>query len=65
MVTESPSKPELVSKRVAGEINCRCDKEYSHPDPIFLRNHCPQRTVLGIIGKDVSMQSSCILVSRT
>ena len=56
-VAECSSKPELVGQRVVGEINCRCDPDYLHADPIFLRNHAPQRTVLGIIGKDVGTPS--------
>ena len=56
-VADCSSRPELVGQRVVGEINCRCDPDYSHADPIFLRNHAPQRTVLGIIGKDVGTYS--------
>ncbi len=34
------------------EINCRTD-DYEHPsDPVFTRNHAPNRVVLGIIAKD-------------
>lgn len=37
-------------KRVVGEINCRCRKcEYCLPG---LGNHCPNRTVLGILNHD-------------
>lgn len=53
-VEESPSEPSLVGQRVVGEINCRCQGAEPHADPIFERNHSPGRSVLGIIGKDVS-----------
>jgi threonine dehydrogenase-like Zn-dependent dehydrogenase len=53
-VEESPSEPSLVGQRVVGEINCRCQGADSHADPIFERNHSPGRSVLGIIGRDVS-----------
>ena len=50
----SVSHPSVLGQRVVGEINCRtCPCE--HPDPIFVRNHAPDRTVLGIIGKDGCM----------
>ena len=44
----------LIGKRVVGEINCPCEP-CNHPDPIFVRNHAPVRTVLGIIGRDGAM----------
>ena len=53
-VEESPSETSLVGQRVVGEINCRCQGAEPHADPIFERNHSPGRSVLGIIGKDVS-----------
>ncbi len=42
-------------QRVAGEINCNLDPDFEHPDEVFIRNHAPKRTVLGIIGKDGCM----------
>lgn len=54
------SKPELVGKRVVGEINCPCAEPESYEDPILQRNHAPGRTVLGIINKDVR---ACLLAS--
>ena len=42
-------------QRVAGEINCNLDPNFEHPDKVFIRNHAPKRTVLGIIGKDGCM----------
>lgn len=50
VVEESPDRPELIGKRVVGEINAGC----GHcalclgGDP----RHCPERTVLGIVGRD-------------
>lgn len=40
---------------MVGEINCNCDKDYHHEDPIYARNHAPNRVVLGIIAKDGCM----------
>lgn len=40
----------LLGKRIVGEINCGCGKcEYCKKG---LRNHCPDRKVLGIVNKD-------------
>lgn len=54
VVERCDSNPALVGKRVVGEINCRSGP-CNHPDPIFVRNHAPGRTVLGIIGRDGTM----------
>ena len=37
-----------------GEINCPC-APFEHPDPVMVRNHAPERTVLGIIARDGAM----------
>ena len=50
VVERSPERPDVVGKRVVGEINAgcgRCDLCRSG-DP----RHCPNRTVLGIHGRD-------------
>lgn len=50
VVEAAPGTPQLVGKRVVGEINAgcgRCDLCLSG-DP----RHCPQRTVLGIVARD-------------
>ncbi len=49
-VVESAPKPELIGKRVVGEINCVCGMcEYCAAG---MSTHCPTRTVLGIEGRD-------------
>ena len=50
LVESAPSRPELVGKRVVGEINAGCGRcaLCRRGDP----RHCPQRTVLGIHGRD-------------
>ena len=50
IVEESADKPDLVGKRVVGEINAGCGvcERCSKGDA----RHCPQRTVLGIKGRD-------------
>ena len=45
------------------EINCRTD-DYQHPtDPVFTRNHAPNRVVLGIIAKD-GVLAQCVCIAR-
>jgi len=50
VVEKAPAKPELEGKRVVGEINCGCGKcpRCLSGDP----RHCPNRTTLGIKGRD-------------
>lgn len=50
IVDEAPGNPSLVGKRVVGEINARCGvcELCRTGDP----RHCPDRTVLGIHGRD-------------
>lgn len=50
VVEESPSAPELVGRRVVGEINVGCGRcaQCQAGDA----RHCPARTVLGIVGRD-------------
>src|SRR4030095_6090880 len=44
----SADNPNLLGRRVVGEINLGCGKcEWCHNG---LRRHCPSRTVLGIVG---------------
>lgn len=50
LVEQSDDRPDLVGKRVVGEINAGCGE-----CELCLRGdprHCPQRTVLGIVGRD-------------
>lgn len=44
------SDPSLAGKRVVGEINAGCGK--CHECRRGMRRHCPNRTVLGILGRD-------------
>ncbi|MFT5681357.1 MAG: threonine dehydrogenase-like Zn-dependent dehydrogenase [Myxococcota bacterium] len=49
-VVEDAPDPDLIGRRVVGEINCPC-----RVCPTCLAGrltHCPQRTVLGIVGRD-------------
>jgi threonine dehydrogenase-like Zn-dependent dehydrogenase len=50
VVEESSEMPALIGKRVVGEINAGCGacERCRTGDP----RHCPQRTVLGIVGRD-------------
>ncbi len=50
IVESAPERPDLVGKRVVGEINAGCGKCVlcRGGDP----RHCPDRTVLGIHGRD-------------
>jgi threonine dehydrogenase-like Zn-dependent dehydrogenase len=53
-VVECSSQPELVGKRVVGEINLACCGDACATcagGGVAARNHCPTRTVLGILGK--------------
>ena len=47
---EAPGAPELIGRRVVGEINAGCGRceLCAAGDP----RHCPARTVLGIVGRD-------------
>lgn len=50
VVEQAPGAPELKGKRVVGEINAGCGRcaLCLGGDP----RHCPERTVLGIVGRD-------------
>ncbi|MHC4196911.1 MAG: MDR/zinc-dependent alcohol dehydrogenase-like family protein [Planctomycetota bacterium] len=49
-VVEDAAEREWIGKQVVGEINCPCRRcSYCKRG---LGNHCPQRTVLGIAGRD-------------
>lgn len=50
VVEKADDRPEIVGKRVVGEINAGCGKcdKCLAGDP----RHCPTRTVLGIVGRD-------------
>ncbi|MEO5352269.1 MAG: alcohol dehydrogenase catalytic domain-containing protein [Magnetococcus sp. XQGC-1] len=58
-VVEAASDPAWVNQRVAGEINCGCGRcrfcQSGHS------THCPQRTVLGILGRDGVFADYCRL----
>ncbi len=62
IVEASPDRPEIVGKRVVGEINAGCGTcdLCLAGDP----RHCPTRTVLGIKGRDGSHAEYLSLPSR-
>ena len=50
--------PDLIGRRVVGEINCPCGAcEFCRHG---LGKHCPQRTVLGIAGREVEKQQEAL-----
>lgn len=61
-VVSSADRPEIVGKRVVGEINAGCGncKRCAAGDP----RHCPGRTVLGIKGRDGAHAEFLSLPSR-
>lgn len=58
-VEASPERPELLGQRVVGEINCPCGTCSFCRDR--LGNHCPDRTVLGIAGRDGCLAELTVL----
>ena len=61
-VVGCPSDPAWVGKRVAGEINCACGEcGYCRRG---METHCPQRTTLGIWGRDGALADYCLLPVR-
>lgn len=62
IVEESPDASELIGKRVVGEINAGCGmcERCIGNDP----RHCPDRTVLGIVGRDGAHAEFLQLPSR-
>ncbi len=61
-VVERCEDRSLVGQRVVGEINCSCG---TCPTCLAGRpTHCPQRTTLGIWGRDGAMADYCVLPAR-
>ncbi|MGD9630536.1 MAG: alcohol dehydrogenase catalytic domain-containing protein [Pyrinomonadaceae bacterium] len=62
VVESSADRPEIAGKRVVGEINAGCGKceRCAIGDP----RHCPERTVLGIKGRDGAHAEFLTLPSR-
>lgn len=61
VVVES-GNPNLVGRRVAGEINAACGRcDFCRRD---LGRHCPNRTVLGILGRDGAFADYLTLPDR-
>src|SRR5687768_5449265 len=52
VVDEAPDAPAWVGRRVVGEINAACGKCSTCRAGLGI--HCPQRTVLGILGRSGS-----------
>ncbi len=62
VVENSPDRPDIVGKRVVGEINAGCGKcELCGAGD---SRHCPSRTVLGIVGRDGAHAEFLQLPSR-
>src|SRR6059058_5713418 len=62
VATRADDRPEIVGKRVVGEINAGCGT-----CPLCLggdSRHCPTRTVLGIVGRDGAHAEYLRLPSR-
>jgi threonine dehydrogenase-like Zn-dependent dehydrogenase len=61
---------EWIGKRVCGDINVGCaacgvcDKKYDHRCSQMGRNHCPNRSVLGILGRNGTMAEYLTLPVR-
>src|SRR5512135_3203909 len=49
-VEQAPGAPHWVGRRVVGEINVACGR--CPTCAAERRTHCPERTVLGIVGRD-------------
>src|SRR5258707_5777535 len=62
VVEKADDRPEIVGKRVVGEINAGCGicEKCIAGDP----RHCPTRTVIGIVGRDGSHADFLQLPSR-
>jgi len=61
-VVSCESKPDLVGKRVTGEINIGCNEcDWCRRG---LANHCPKRSVLGILDKDGAMAEFLTLPAK-
>jgi len=61
-IVEACADQSLVGQRVVGEINCYCGtcSTCLEGNP----THCPQRTTLGIAGRDGTMADYCVLPTR-
>lgn len=62
IVEDAPDAPALVGKRVVGEINAGCSK--CDLCAAGDSRHCPNRTVLGIVGRDGAHAEFLTLPSR-
>lgn len=61
-MVEECTEPRLLGQRVVGEINCYCG---ACPTCVEGQpTHCPQRTTLGIAGRDGVMADYCLLPVR-
>jgi threonine dehydrogenase-like Zn-dependent dehydrogenase len=63
-VDSAPGNETLCGRRVVGEINAACGQcEWCRRGPEGER-HCPNRTVLGIVGRDGCLADFCVLPAR-
>lgn len=61
-IVAQSSRPDLLGQRVVGEINASCDTcDFCERD---LGRHCPDRTVLGILGRDGAFADYLTLPDR-
>ena len=56
-VHDCPAFPELIGKRVVADINCGCGR--CHTCRCTGSRHCPDRTVIGIRGRDGAFAQYC------
>ena len=61
-IVEKSSNPDLLGKRIVGEINAGCGKCHSCDEG--LERHCPNRTVLGILKRNGAFAEFLLLPEK-